>query len=193
MKDADNPVAFAKIDSTIEQTLAQQHSIEGYPTLKIFHKNSQKPIDYDGPREPGLAIADYMKEFADPTWTPPLSDVVSLTAETFTEFVSTEELTLVEFYAPWCGHCKRLEPKFEKAATLLKKDTNIRLAKVEGTVESDLAASHNITGYEIKIYSFFLKRRLICFSDIHLYSFIVKVVNIQFMMASKQNMEWFQL
>ena len=40
MKDSENPVAFAKIDATVEQTLAQEHTIEGYPTLKIFHKNS---------------------------------------------------------------------------------------------------------------------------------------------------------
>jgi protein disulfide-isomerase A4 len=147
MKDAENPVAFAKIDATVEQTLAQEYSIDGYPTIKIFHRNSGKPIDYDGPRQPGFAIADYLKDFAAPTWTPPPSDVVILTKDNFTQFTVNEELTLVEFYAPWCGHCKRLEPKFEKAATLLKKDTNIRLAKVDATVESELAAIHNITGY----------------------------------------------
>jgi thiol-disulfide isomerase/thioredoxin len=146
MKDAEHPIAFAKIDATVEQALAQEYSIEGYPTLKIFHRNSPKPIDYEGPRGPGSAIADYLKDFAQPTWTPPPSDVVILAAENFTKFVSNEELTLVEFYAPWCGHCKRLEPKFEKAATLLKKDTNIRLAKVDATAESELAASHNLTG-----------------------------------------------
>jgi thiol-disulfide isomerase/thioredoxin len=190
MKDSEHPVAFAKIDSTVEQTLAQEHSIEGYPTLKIFHKNSEKPIDYDGPREPGSAIADYMKEFSDPNWTPPPSDVVILTAENFAEFTTNEELTLVEFYAPWCGHCKRLEPKFEKAATLLKKDTNIRLAKVDGTVETDLSAIHNITGYEINQLLFVLFD--LSFLDIHLYLFIVKVVNEQFMMVNKPNMVLFQ-
>ena len=137
---------FAKVDATLEPSLAQEHSIEGYPTLKIFHKNSPKPFEYEGPRQPGADIADYLKEFADPAWTPPPSDVVVLTADTFNDFVTNEELTLVEFYAPWCGHCKRLEPKFEKAATLLRKGTSIRLAKVDATVETDLAASHNLTG-----------------------------------------------
>jgi thiol-disulfide isomerase/thioredoxin len=148
MNDIDHPVMFAKIDATVETTLAQEHSIEGYPTLKIFHKNSAKSVEYDGPRQPGSAIAAYMKDFADPTWTPPPSDVAILTADNFTTFTTNEQLTLVEFYAPWCTHCQRLESKYEKAATLLRKETNIRLAKVDATVETALAASHNITGYE---------------------------------------------
>ncbi|CAF1469685.1 unnamed protein product [Adineta ricciae] len=147
MKDAANPVAFAKIDATIEESLAREYSIEGYPTIKIFHKNSEKPVEYDGPRQPASAIADFVKKYADPTWTPPPSDVVVLTVDNFETFTTEEELTLVEFYAPWCGHCKRLEPNFEKAATSLKKDTKIRLAKVDSTVETALAAAHNITGY----------------------------------------------
>jgi len=146
LKDSEHPVAFAKIDCTIEQDLAHEQGIEGYPTLKIFHKNSPKPFEYDGPRSPGSDIADYLKEFAKPTWTPPPSYVVDLTTENFTQFIFNEELSLVEFYAPWCVHCKKLEPKFEKAASLLKKDTNIRLAKVNGAAESQLAGLHNITG-----------------------------------------------
>lgn len=36
------------------------------------------------------------------------SDVVELTASTFPSFIKKEDVALVEFFAPWCGHCKAL-------------------------------------------------------------------------------------
>lgn len=48
-------------------------------------------------------------------------DVVVLTDSNFDELVmQSKDIWLVEFYAPWCGHCKKLEPEWNEAASKLK-------------------------------------------------------------------------
>ncbi|KAG0259958.1 protein disulfide-isomerase precursor [Mortierella polycephala] len=74
-------------------------------------------------------------------------DVIALTKDTFKDAVSADKnIVLVEFYAPWCGHCQHLEPEYEMAATQLKAD-GIPLAKVDCTVETDLCKEYGVTGY----------------------------------------------
>lgn len=49
------------------------------------------------------------------------SAVVKLTASNFNkEVVNSADIWIVEFYAPWCGHCQKLAPEWEKAAKALK-------------------------------------------------------------------------
>jgi len=75
-------------------------------------------------------------------------DVVVLTESNFDEIVNKAKFALVEFYAPWCGHCKALAPEYAKAATALKAyDADIVIAKVDATAETKLGEKYEVRGY----------------------------------------------
>ena len=57
-----------------------------------------------------------------------------LNSRNFDETVlKSKDIWIVEFYAPWCGHCKALEPEYAQAAKNLK--GQVKLGKVDATVE----------------------------------------------------------
>ena len=45
---------------------------------------------------------------------------------------------LVEFYAPWCGHCKNMAPSYDKAAKALK--GIVRLGAVDMDSEKEIGS-----------------------------------------------------
>lgn len=145
LKQRQPPIPIGKVDATTNEKLAKRFGVTGFPTLFLFQQGKQ--TEYDGGRT-AEAIVDYVIERSDPNYKPPAEEVISLTGDNFQEIVSKEDLMLVEFYAPWCGHCKSLAPEYERAARHLKKlPKAIRLAKVDATVEKELAKQFDVSGY----------------------------------------------
>ncbi|KAM6900062.1 protein disulfide isomerase family A, member 8 [Xenentodon cancila] len=80
-------------------------------------------------------------------------DVIELGDADFDYLATEHETMLVKFYAPWCGHCKKLAPEFEKAANRLK--GIVHLAKVDCTAHSETCGRFGVTGYPtLKIFRY---------------------------------------
>jgi protein disulfide-isomerase A1 len=74
--------------------------------------------------------------------------VLVLNDANFDEALKAHPQILVEFMAPWCGHCQDLAPHYSKAAITLRKETTpIFLAKVDASVATELAKKNNIEGF----------------------------------------------
>ncbi|XP_020805742.1 thioredoxin domain-containing protein 5 homolog [Drosophila serrata] len=72
---------------------------------------------------------------------------VELDPETFDAAIAGGNV-FVKFFAPWCGHCKRLQPLWEQLAEIMNVDEpKVIIAKVDCTKHQTLCGTHQVTGY----------------------------------------------
>lgn len=72
--------------------------------------------------------------------------MIELTDDNFEKKVlQSDDMWLVEFYAPWCGHCKNLAPQWALAAEQLK--DKVKLGALDATVHQAMASRYGIKGY----------------------------------------------
>lgn len=70
-----------------------------------------------------------------------------LVGKNFDEIVNdADKDVLIEFYAPWCGHCKKLTPIYEELAEKLKGESEITIAKMDATA-NDVPSQFNVRGF----------------------------------------------
>ncbi|KAK6259529.1 hypothetical protein SCA6_014003 [Theobroma cacao] len=148
----------AALDADAHKSLAQEYGIRGFPTIKFFAPG-KPPVDYQGARDV-KPIAEFAlqqvkallkdrlagkasggsSEKSEP------SSSVELNSRNFDELVlKSKELWIVEFFAPWCGHCKKLAPEWKKAANNLK--GKVKLGHVDCDSEKSLMSRFNVQGF----------------------------------------------
>jgi len=160
-------VVFAKIDATQNKEQAERFGVTGYPTLVwVF---GGQVFQYSGGRKAAVMIqfakggfeatvstaSDYsalevLGDDSDESSSPTEGAVVTLTDASFEHLTqaSTGATTgpwFVKFFAPWCGHCKKMAPQWEKLAIALKGRVNV--AEVDCTAHRSTCKRFAVEGY----------------------------------------------
>ncbi|CAG2107549.1 unnamed protein product [Medioppia subpectinata] len=165
-------VKVGAVDADAHNSLGSRFGVKGFPTIKIFGANKKTPVDYSGPRSSGGLIDAAFKELRKVVDSRAgggssgggssggsggkrggdKKDVIELTDANFEEKVlKSDDLWLVEFFAPWCGHCKNLEPIWAEAATELK--GKVKIGALDATAHTSTAGKYNIKGFPtIKVF-----------------------------------------
>jgi protein disulfide-isomerase A6 len=152
-------VGVAAVDATEgeNQQLAGQFGVKGFPTIKFFLPGQSQPNDYQGPRE-ASGIIDYvlqeLREVAQArvkgdssSGSSGSSAVIELTEETFnSQVLGGTDAWIVEFFAPWCGHCKKLAPEYERAAKKMQ-DDGVKFGAVDATAHESLGSRFGVRGF----------------------------------------------
>jgi len=143
------PVKVASVDADKHKDLGSRFGVSGFPTLKYFAAGSLEGEAYNGGRT-AKDIVDFINQKAGtnarikeaPT------AVTVLTDENFDSIVKdSNKNVLVEFYAPWCGHCKSLAPIYEKLATWFSSEPDVVIAKLDATADKVKAGEYGVSGY----------------------------------------------
>jgi protein disulfide-isomerase-like protein len=142
-------VKIASVDCDQHKSISSRFSVTGFPTLKFFPAGTTKPEDYSGGRT-AADLLDWINKRAgtNAKIKGPATNVVVLTPENFDAIVKDENKNvLVEFYAPWCGHCKSLTPKYEELANTFDGEEEVVIAKLDADAHREPASAYGVSGY----------------------------------------------
>ncbi|KAJ2456591.1 hypothetical protein GGF42_003179 [Coemansia sp. RSA 2424] len=144
-------VVIAEVNADDHRDLGTKFGVEGFPTLKFFPKGGdvKTPEDYSGGRD-----LDSLSNFVrDKTGVAarikkPVSHVTELDYEKFKAISADEsKFVLVEFYAPWCGHCKSLAPIYAQLSEVFQNDDHVVIANYNANDDAKVKAEVNIEGF----------------------------------------------
>ena len=74
-----------------------------------------------------------------------LQEVVNLTGENYASSLADGNTYFIKYYAPWCGHCKKLAPTWEELSNEVPE--GVKIAHVDCTQQQDICTQQDIKGY----------------------------------------------
>jgi protein disulfide-isomerase A6 len=155
-------VKVGAVNADEHRSLGSQFGVKGFPTIKLFGVNKKQPSDHAGARTARALIDASLAEVkrlvnvrldgksgsssSSSSSGGSSKDVVELTDDNFArQVLKSQDVWLVEFYAPWCGHCQRLAPVWAEVATELK--GKVKIGALDATVHNVIANEHSIKGF----------------------------------------------
>ncbi|ESS31299.1 protein disulfide-isomerase domain-containing protein, partial [Toxoplasma gondii VEG] len=159
---ASKSLVVAKMDGTENTTRHKAFSWSSYPTILFVRAGSHTPIPFSGPRTIRGFYDFVVKHASHPIdiagIPPPEVDVFSgptaatvVNSSNFDAIVNGKKDVLLEVYAPWCGHCKRLQPEYELFAKAAVKSptaqAHLVVAKMDGTETRLSNPDFKVTGF----------------------------------------------
>lgn len=80
-----------------------------------------------------------------------LQGVVDLTPDNYDSVINGGKHAIVEFYAPWCGHCKRMTPEFKKLGAMVESDPKLKgrviIAKANADEHRSIGEKFSVKGF----------------------------------------------
>nr|XP_022293558.1 thioredoxin domain-containing protein 5-like [Crassostrea virginica] len=147
----DQTLLIGQVDCTVETALCAKNEITGYPTLKFFHNKYSEVVRYKSARDL-QSLQSFIEEQlsnapeqSDPK-NVPTGGLFDLTDDSFPKHIETGS-HFIKFYAPWCGHCKRLAPTWEDLAMQYLDQEDVSVAKVDCTVHRATCDSYGVRSY----------------------------------------------
>ena len=136
--------------------MCKSQKVKPDPSTLKYYKEGEFQKDYDRK----LTVQSFVAFMKDPSGDAPWEE--DDTAEDVVHLADPSSLvkllkrdtkpTLIMFYAPWCGYCKRMKPDYAAASTQLKGVATIAAMDVNRPENSPVRKQYNITGFPTLIY-----------------------------------------
>lgn len=142
----------AKVDVTTEKGLATEFGIRSMPTIKLLidgevtdYTGARTTAEFDAFVKRATSGADEAadEEGAEAGAVAIDGGVSVLTKSNFDAEIEGKDY-FVKFYAPWCGHCKRMVPAWSELAT---ENPQFNIGKVDCTEHNDICGRYEVRGF----------------------------------------------
>ena len=131
-------VLITTVDATAEKTIGRKFKVEGYPTIMYVDKYGGH-VEYSGDRSLESLTEFTYKQIGEQVPGEEPTAVTIIRDANFDDILKKNTAGMfIKFYAPWCGHCKRMAPAYEQLGDHFSKN-DVLIAKLDATKHNGAA------------------------------------------------------